>query len=67
MKRKICLEILLNAIGESGIWITVYPEEHELNELSMIKLVIVIEEVARVDPRSALVIEVESLFNQTNR
>ncbi len=55
----------LHALAEGGILGYGIPEEYGGSGASWIKLVIAIEEVARVDPNSALIMEVESLFNQT--
>jgi len=55
----------LHALGEAGILGYGIPEEYGGNGTSRIKLVIAIEEVARVDPNSAFIMEVESLFDQT--
>ncbi|MGC8565583.1 MAG: acyl-CoA dehydrogenase family protein [Thermoplasmata archaeon] len=55
----------LRALGEAGILGLGIPEEYGGAGTSRIKLVIAIEEVARVDPNSAFIMEVESLFDQT--
>ncbi len=55
----------LHALAEGGILGYGLPEEYGGSGSSWIKLVIAIEEVARVDPNSALILEVENLFNQT--
>ncbi|MDP8012125.1 MAG: acyl-CoA dehydrogenase family protein [Thermoplasmata archaeon] len=55
----------LRALGEEGILGLGIPEEYGGAGTSRIKLVIAIEEVARVDPNSAFIMEVESLFDQT--
>lgn len=55
----------LKALGEAGILGLGIPEEYGGAGTSRIKLVIAIEEVARVDPNSAFIMEVESLFDAT--
>ncbi|MGC8663655.1 MAG: acyl-CoA dehydrogenase family protein [Thermoplasmata archaeon] len=55
----------LRALGEEGILGLGIPEEYGGTGTSRIKLVIAIEEVARVDPNTAFIMEVESLFDQT--
>jgi butyryl-CoA dehydrogenase len=55
----------LNAMAEYGILKYGIPERYGGIGESRLKLDIIIEEVARVDPNTAFILEVESLFNQT--
>ena len=55
----------LRAMAEEGILGLGIPEEYGGQGTNRLKLVVAIEEVARVDPNSAFILEVESLFNQT--
>ncbi|MBD6955896.1 MAG: acyl-CoA dehydrogenase family protein [Thermoplasmata archaeon] len=55
----------LKAMAEEGILGLGIPEEYGGAGTNRLKLVIAIEEVARVDPNSAFIMEVESLFDAT--
>lgn len=55
----------LRALAEEGILGLGIPEEYGGSGTNRLKLVIAIEEVARVDPNSAFIMEVESLFDST--
>ncbi len=53
------------AMADYGILKYGIPEIYGGNGDSRLKLDIIIEEIARVDPNTAFILEVESLFNQT--
>ncbi|MEM3600604.1 MAG: acyl-CoA dehydrogenase family protein [Thermoplasmata archaeon] len=55
----------LKALAEEGLLGLGIPEEYGGAGTNRMKLVIAIEEVARVDPNSAFIMEVESLFDST--
>lgn len=55
----------LKAMAENDILRYGIPEQYGGIGESRLKLDIIIEEVARVDPNTAFILEVESLFNQT--